>query len=67
MNVTWQEKTKYMNTKWGEKKFTYTFQQWNNPTLHNKMVTGDETWVSQYHIETKFQNIQWENPESLRQ
>ena len=38
----------------------------NNPDLLQKVITGDESWVYSYGIETKAQSSQWKRPEEPR-
>ena len=36
----------------------------HDPEFIKTIVTGDETWVYNYDLETKFQSSQWKHPES---
>ena len=38
----------------------------NDPDLLKKVITGDESWVYGYDIETKAQLSQWKRPEEPR-
>ena len=38
----------------------------DEPDLFKKVVTGDESWVYGYDIETKTESSQWKRPEELR-
>ena len=35
----------------------------DNPDFLKKVITGDESWVYSYDIETKLQSSQWKPPE----
>ena len=36
------------------------------PDLLRRVITGDETWIIEYELETKHQSCQWKSPMSLR-
>ena len=38
----------------------------DDPDLFKKVITGDESWVYGYEIETKAQSFQWKRPEKPR-
>jgi len=38
----------------------------NDPDFLKKVITGDESWVYGYDLETKAQSSQWKSPESPR-
>ncbi len=38
----------------------------SDPTLLDRVITGDESWFSQYNPETKWQSQQWLSPGSAR-
>ena len=38
----------------------------DNPDLLKKVITGDESWVYGYDIETKAQSFQWKHPKEPR-
>ena len=38
----------------------------DDPDLLKKVITGDESWIYGYDIETKGQSSQWKRPEELR-
>lgn len=38
----------------------------DDPDLLKRVITGDETWVYGYDVETKAQSSQWKHPESPR-
>ena len=38
----------------------------NDPNLLKKVITGDESWLYGYDIETKAQSFQWKRPEDPR-
>ena len=38
----------------------------DDPDLFKKLITGDESWVYGYDIETKAQSSQWKRPEEPR-
>ena len=38
----------------------------DDPDLLKKVITGDESWVYGYDIETKAQSSQWKRPEEPR-
>ena len=38
----------------------------HEPESIKTIITGDETWVDGYDLETKFQSSQWKHPESPR-
>ena len=39
----------------------------NEPDLLKKVITGDESWLFGYDIETKAQSSQWKRPKKARQ
>ena len=38
----------------------------DNPDLLKKIITGDESWINGYGIETKAQSSQWKRPAEPR-
>ena len=38
----------------------------DNPNMLKKVLTGNESWVHGYCIETKAQSFQWKRPEESR-
>jgi len=38
----------------------------DDPDLLKRVITGDETWVNDYDVETKAQSSQWKQPEEPR-
>jgi len=38
----------------------------DDPDLLKRVITGDETWVYGYNVETKAQSSQWKQPEESR-
>ena len=38
----------------------------DNPDLLKKVITGDESWVQGYNIDTKTQSSQWKRPKEPR-
>jgi len=38
----------------------------NHPSFLSNVITGDETWVYAYDLETKIQSSQWKSPGSTR-
>ena len=37
-----------------------------DPDLLQRVITGDESWIFEYDLETKLQSLQWRCPSSLR-
>ena len=37
-----------------------------DPVLHKKVITGDESWMYDYNIETKTQSSKWKRPKEPR-
>ena len=38
----------------------------DDPDLFKNIITGDESWVCSYDIESKAQSFQWKHPEQPR-
>jgi len=39
----------------------------HDPNFPSRVITGDESWLYDYDLETKQQSSQWKTPSSLRQ